>query len=253
MPRSATSAVDKALDLVEAVAHADRPQRLGELAATAGLHRATAYRVLLELVRRGWVLRVGEHYLPGTTALRVSQAAAGRSLVTLCRPILDRLAGQTAMMVNLQILAVDRSRVIDVVRPQRLEMISDLRDESLPVHRFAGPLALIALLDDAARAPYLALAEQAGHPLDGPDGLLADLARVRRDGHALQRGRNDKLIASISRAVASPQGVPLCALTIVGPDAEFDPPHLADLRRHLADATADLAATLNSLTSGAAR
>ncbi|MDI1461615.1 helix-turn-helix domain-containing protein [Catellatospora sp. KI3] len=248
MPRSASSAVDKALDLIEAVARADRPRRLGELAQAVGLHRATAYRVLLDLVARGWVLRVGEHYLPGAAALQVSRAAAANSLAALGHPVLARLAQDTDMMVNLQVLEADRSRVVDAVRPARLQMISDLVGEALPVHRFAGPLALVAQLDPAAREPYLVPAREAGYPLDGPQGLRVDLDRARADGYALERGRNDKLIASISRAVVSPGGVPLCAVTVVGPDAEFDDARVARLRERLAEAGAALGTTLTTLT-----
>src|SRR6187549_403154 len=83
VPGSASSAVDKALDLLEAIADSDRPQRLSELAARVGLHRATAHRVLVDLVARGWVLRAGDHYLPGPAQLRLSDAAARNSLATL--------------------------------------------------------------------------------------------------------------------------------------------------------------------------
>lgn len=153
MPEAPRTAVDKALDLVEAVTRAPRPVRLTDLAGEVGLHRATAYRILLDLVRRGWVLRAGDRYLPGTAVLRMSAAAAGNSLTALARPVLRDLSGRTGMMVNLQVLETDRARVIDVVRPERLAMISHLLGEALPVHRFAGPLALVAALDPAARAP----------------------------------------------------------------------------------------------------
>ncbi|NUT18744.1 MAG: IclR family transcriptional regulator [Hamadaea sp.] len=244
MPRSASSAVDKALDLVEAVARADRPQRLAELAQTAGLHRATAYRVLLDLVRRGWVMRVGEHYLPGPTAIGLSAAATNHSLTALCRPTLIDLAERTEMMVNLQVLETDRSRVIDVVRPSRLGMISDLLGEQLPVHRFAGPLALVAALDGPARDPYVAVAQAQGHD---PADIAADLDRVRADGFAVEHGRNDKLIASISRAVVAANGRPLCAATIVGPDAEFTQTRLRQLRRELTAATAQVSTVLGEV------
>ena len=250
MVRSSNSAVDKALDLIEAVARADRPLRLSELGEEVGLHRATAYRVLVDLVRRGWVLRAGDHYLPGTAVLQLSRRAAANSLVALSRPVLEALCDRTGMMVNLQVLETDRSRVIDVVRPPRLEMITDLMGEALPVHRFAGPLALVALLDPVERDPYLRLAEEAGHPLSGVEGLLADLVQVERTGFALEHGRNEKLIASVSRAVPSPQGSPICALTVVGLDAEFHEPHLGELKRHLLDATAQLQ---DALTASPAR
>jgi DNA-binding IclR family transcriptional regulator len=242
VPRSATSAVDKALDLIEAIAHADRPLRLSEVAEAVGMHRATAYRVLLDLVRRGWVMRTGEHYLPGTAILGLSPAAASHSLAALSRPILEQLVEQTGMMANLQVLESDHARVVDVVRPPRLEMISDLRGSLLPAHRFAGPLALVAQLEPEARKPYIAVATAAGH---SEKELLADIATVRRTGFALEHGRHDKVVASMSKAIPSPQ----CAVTLVGPDAEFSAAQLPRLRRALADAVE----RLRSLMNGAPR
>ncbi|WP_063770884.1 IclR family transcriptional regulator [Streptacidiphilus neutrinimicus] len=250
MPASSSSAVDKALDLIETVAGSDRPLRLAEVAERVGLHRGTAYRVLVDLVRRGWVMRVGDHYLPGTAVLRLSRSAASTSLAGVSRPVLEELAAGTGMMVNLQVLAGDRARVVDVVRPDRLEMISDLRDELLPVHRFAGPLALVAALPPAARAPYLAPAEADGHTMDGPDGLLSALDRAALTGFAVQRGRAERLIGSLSRAVTpAPDAPPLCALTLVGPVGEFDDEHLTALEQRLRAATDRLGEKLQRLTA----
>ncbi|MFE7929241.1 IclR family transcriptional regulator [Streptomyces sp. NPDC057456] len=240
------TAVDKALDLVEAVARAPRPPRLTDLADEVGLHRATAYRVLVDLVRRGWVLRVDDRYLPGTAVLRLSARAAHNSLTSLARPVLEDLSARTGMMVNLQVLDNDGSRVVDVIRPDRLAMISTLRDEALPVHRFAGPLALVAALPPEARGPYLAVAREAGHPLDGESGLLADLERTGADGFAVEHGRNEQFVASLSRAVVPVPGAPVCAVTVVGPAAEIDEPRMHRLREELASAVD----TLGRLLSG---
>ncbi|MGW1030668.1 IclR family transcriptional regulator [Streptomyces antibioticus] len=244
--RAPRTAVDKALDLVEAVARAPRPPRLTDLADEVGLHRATAYRVLVDLVRRGWVLRVGDRYLPGTAVLRLSARAAHHSLTTLARPVLEDLSARTGMMVNLQVLENDGSRVVDVVRPDRLAMISTLRDEALPVHRFAGPLALVAALSPEARGPYLDAARRAGHPLDGETGLLADIERTEADGFAVEHGRNDQFVASLSRAVVPVAGAPVCAVTVVGPDAEIDEAAMRGLREQLASAVG----TLRDLLAG---
>ncbi|MFF1837639.1 IclR family transcriptional regulator [Streptomyces sp. NPDC058231] len=251
MPRSSSSAVDKALDLVEAVSRSGRPLRLSEVAEAVGLHRPTAYRVLADLVRRGWVLRTGDHYLPGAAVLRISRTASANSLAALSRPALEALAARTGMMVNLQVLEHDRSRVVDVVRPARLEMISLLIDEALPVHRFAGPLALVAALRPEARGPYLRPAEVDGHPMTGPHGLLADLERVERTGFAVESGRTEALVASVSRAVVPEPGLPLCALTVVGPAAEFQEPLLTELRHALLDATSDVSGALGSAAAPA--
>jgi DNA-binding IclR family transcriptional regulator len=237
--------VDKALDLVEAVARAPRPPRLTDLAEEVGLHRATAYRVLVDLVRRGWVLRAGDRYLPGTAVLRLSSSAARNSLGALARPVLEALSEDTDTMVNLQVPEADRSRVIDAVRPDRLAMISRLTGEALPVHRFAGPLSLVAALAPADRLPYLRAAEESGHPLTGPDGLLADIERTERSGFAVEYGRNEQPVASLARAVVTREGTPVCALTLVGLGAEFDEARLPVLRERLRAATDELARILS--------
>ncbi|MGW1068876.1 IclR family transcriptional regulator [Streptomyces aureus] len=244
MPEAPRTAVDKALDLVEAVARASQPPRLTDLAEEVGLHRATAYRVLVDLVRRGWVLRAGDRYLPGTAVLQLSASAARNSLGALARPVLAALSERTGMMVNLQVPEVDRSRVIDVVRPDRLAMISSLTGQALPVHRFAGPLALVAALTPADRVPYLRAAEEAGYPLEGPDGLLVDIEDAERTGFAVEYGRNEQPVASLARAVVTPQGAPVCALTLVGLGPDFEEARLPDLRERLREATDDLARIL---------
>ncbi|WP_406445286.1 helix-turn-helix domain-containing protein [Streptomyces sp. NBC_00631] len=238
-PGPPRSAVDKALDLVEAVSRAPHPVRLTELAAEVGLYRATAYRILLDLVRRGWVLRAGDRYLPGAAVLRMSASAAGNSLTALARPVLERLSAATSMMVNLQVLEEGGGRVIDVVRPERLAMISHLRGELLPVGRFAGPLALVAALEPEAQQRWLGrLSED-----DGAD-IARELAEVARTGVAVEHGRNDKLVASVSRAVVPAPGAPVCALTVVGPETELDGPKLAFLGRELRAAADELVRAL---------
>ena len=62
---------------------------------------------------------------------------------------------------------------------------------------------------------HLRLAQADGYPMDA---LRADLAAAERNGHALERARADRLVASLSRAVP---GNPLCTLTLVGPATEF--------------------------------
>jgi hypothetical protein len=55
--------------------------------------------------------------------------------------------------------------------------------------------------------------------------------------------------------VTAPGGTPLCAVTLVGPDAEFAEPRLPELAQALAEATTTLAATLtaNEPTPGRTR
>ncbi|GAB2865779.1 hypothetical protein GCM10022221_77650 [Actinocorallia aurea] len=242
MPRSANSAVDKALDVIEITASAGRPLRLSEIAEAAGLHRATAHRVLADLVGRGWILRAGDAYLPGAGILRLARTPVGASLTALARPVVEHLAARTGLMVNLQVPQADTSLVLDAFRPARLHMITDLVGEALPAHKFAGPLALVAALPADARAPYLRAAEADGG-LGLSDEFRAALAEAERTGFAVEHGRADRMVASAARAVLV-DGRPVCALTLVGPGGEFTPEALPTLLAALAEAAATLAAAL---------
>ncbi|MFC5908833.1 IclR family transcriptional regulator [Streptacidiphilus monticola] len=245
MPASATTAVEKALDLAEAVARAARPPRLSEIADALGMNRATAYRVLADLVKRGWVLRLDDRYLPGPVLLQLADVSRRRSLTGLARPVLAELSDRTGMMANVQVLAPGGSRVLDVVRPDALRMISDLRGELLPPHRFAGPLALVAALPEGEREPYLRAAGEDGAD---PDGLRQRIERAVRDGHAVQRGRAEELVGSAARVVTSAAGTPVCALALVGPAREFTGPRLRELLAELERCAARLGTRLTELT-----
>ena len=61
----------------------------------------------------------------------MSDGAARNSLATLCRPSMEALSAETDLMVNLQVLEAEGTRVVEVVQPARLLMIAHLRDELL--------------------------------------------------------------------------------------------------------------------------
>ncbi|WP_154674195.1 IclR family transcriptional regulator [Nakamurella lactea] len=237
MPSNAgSSSIDKALDLLEVIVSAGRPMRLSELAQAVDMHRATAYRVLLTLIRRGWVLRDGDDYLPGLRLPQLSKADTIGVLVARARPVLEQLAGDSNLMVNLQVLHSAGSQVVDVVRPQRLEMINDLRGELLPIHRFAGPLALVALLTEPAREHYFRLAAEAGLEPAAIQELRDDVEAAARTGFVIERGRHEAVIASMSHGVRVGDGLPDCAVTVVGLVADFDDERLPAIRDRLTGA-----------------
>ncbi|MFE2423267.1 hypothetical protein [Streptomyces hokutonensis] len=70
---------------------------------------------------------------------------------------------------------------------------------------------------------------------------------------ALERGRHDKLVASVARDVVPDPGAPVCALTVVGLDTAFDGPELALVERELRAATDELVTALTVGTAEAGR
>jgi DNA-binding IclR family transcriptional regulator len=251
MAASPQSAVDKALDLLIAIARSPAPLKLSELADEVGMLRPTAHRVLTDLVARGWVFRYDGRYLPGAVLLQLSNDAAANSLAALCQPALTSLSEATGMMTNLQVLEKDGSRVIAAERPERFKMITRMIGDLIPPHRFAGALALTAALDDKAIKPYLDSVAQTGYPLEGDSGFLADVARTRETGFAIVRQRSQEIVASVSRAVVPRLGSPLCAITVIGYNSDFDDSGtLESVKVELAATATEVENLLTSITSG---
>jgi IclR family acetate operon transcriptional repressor len=72
----AVQSVDRAVDLLEALAHADGPVGVGELAAVTGLPQGTAHRLLRTLQNRGYVRNdTSRKYSLGGAAFLLGDAA----------------------------------------------------------------------------------------------------------------------------------------------------------------------------------
>ena len=209
---------------MEAVAGSPTPLRLADVATSVGLHRATCHRILADLVSRGWVLRAGDRYLPGVVLLGLADGRRANALIRIAHDVILDLSVASGLMVNLQVLEGEGTRVVDVVRPDRLAMIEDLDGQRLGLGEFSGPTALVAALPPQAREPYVEAAVRRG--ADRGD-LEGELARTESTGFA----GGDKLhgvVASMSKAVVlDPERAPLAAITLVGLAADLTDERLA--------------------------
>ncbi|MEZ3161077.1 helix-turn-helix domain-containing protein [Microbacterium sp. BWT-B31] len=240
------SAVGKALDLLDAVAGATQSLTLSELADRTGMNRPTALRVLRELVNRGWLLRIDAHYLPGSSLLRLSAHARQRSLAALARPHLERLSTSIGLMVNVQTLEAEGSRILDAVRPERYRMLDRMIGDLLPVHQYAGAQALVAHLDDDARSRHLDHAEALGMDASGRADLIRQLDEARERGYVIVLRGSPEVAASVARAVTDTRGLPVCAITAVGFDDDLTEPRLSKAISALETAGAGILTALRS-------
>ncbi len=197
---------DRTLDVLEALASsADRPT-LGELARQLAIPKSSLHGVLRTLLARGWVRTdpTGTRFGLGLRALRVGAAFVETDdTVAQLAPVLDDLAGRVGETVHL-----GRLDGADVVYLAKRESVHPLRMFSaigrrLPAHATAMGKALLAQRPDEEVSRLLP------HPLPGLtaqtltdfDDLLAELARVRRTGYAVDREENSEGIVCVAVAV----------------------------------------------------
>lgn len=190
MPK-ATSAIEKALVVLERLTAERRPVTLAFLTEATGMPKQTVHRVLQQLEESGMVQRGvrGDSFLLGARlrelALATLQAAAAALPV---RAELERLAGDVEESVNLGILNGYFVRYLERVEyAWRLRFTINPNDE-LPAHAVAIGKLLLAYQPAQLRHDLL----QKGHferftdwTLTEPAALEREFERIVADGYSL--------------------------------------------------------------------
>lgn len=245
---SGAQSVDRALALLTLIGR-ERADGLplGEVVALSGMSKPTVRRLLLALIRAGFVEQDARtrHYCLGEESFVTGLMAQRRhGLLDLAMGALERLAART---LDTSFLTVRRDR--QAICLHRQEGTFPVRTHALqtgdrhPLGIGAGSLAILALLpDEAAEA---ALAANAGwiaasYPGYSPAIIRADLARARTDGFALNPGRVVASSWGIGVAFRYPDGRVAGALSLAAIDSRMQPPRQGELAALLAGEAAAL-------------
>lgn len=231
---------DTSVRLLSALADADGPLSLTELARDIGTGVSTTHRHLAGFIEAGLVRqdRSGGSYDLGPLALRIGLSALARlAVVDLAEPYLRRIADQTGLTA---LLSVWGDRGPTIVRWQRaaLPFVTSLGLGSvLPASRSATGIAFLAFLPASVTGSVVE--REAGTKQVDADAVAA----CRSRGFA----QVDGTVVPGLRAMASPildlQGEAAAVITLIGADTTLaDPNHTA--AEILCDVTSDLSAAL---------
>jgi DNA-binding IclR family transcriptional regulator len=218
-----TSALEKALAVLEAVG--DQPQAVGlpDLAARLRLPRQTVHRVLSQLEKLGLVMRdpSRERYSVGPKLSRLAFATL-RSLNQSApiRVILQDLVDEIGETCNVGVLDD-----LDYVYLQRIECHWPLRlhqdvGARVPAHTVSGGKVLLANLDSHLSRRLLKarkLKASTTHTITRLADLAAELAKVRADGFALNNQERLDGIVGAAVPVLDPDGHVVAAVGMHGP------------------------------------
>lgn len=243
MARTDSSAVAKALDLLTALAEAEGPLRLSELASRVGLHRATAYRSLAELTTRNFVVRdADERYILGWGLLRMTQSPAARhALAAVAWPVLSKLAAEAGRIAGIEVLEREGCRVIDTVRSPRYKRFVGFGGEVFSPWLSGSGLTLLAFSGDAIAADFLGSAEADGLDVEELDTRLQ---KVRRDGYAFMEGQLDPHIADVAVPLFGAGGHCRAAISVTGFVHDLKEEDAAEVAEQARTAAAELEAIL---------
>lgn len=229
--------VEKAFALMAGVATATGPQRLGDLAARAGMTKPTAHRLLRSLTAMGYVRPLGAGlYTVGPALVGVAAATLGNVRERpLIRQSLDELHRRTGLTASFAIRSADAAVVVDNVEPDQAYRVSPRLGVATPLAECAAGAAMLAAADGA----------DAGDGSDA-DTVSAMIDRTRRLGYAYDDDAAETGVRSLAAAVRH-RGLVAGALVITGLSFTLNPESIDVLGPVVAEQAGLLSTTLQAV------
>jgi IclR family acetate operon transcriptional repressor len=226
------NSVEKTLVVLEAMAAPGSEHRLAEIAASAGIPKPTAHRILQILAERGYVLPAGDGAYslgPGILGLAGS-VLAHRDFARLARPAVRALQAQTGHTVHFAILSGNGAVYVDKVEARQPYQMASRVGMRIPLHCTAIGKAILSAMPTREAQGLLATAaldRRTPRTLCTVDEVLAELEIVRARGYAIDDEENEEgvrcvgapVLDSLGNAVA---GVSTSALAFSFPREEAE-------------------------------
>ena len=207
VPAYAVPALEKGLDLLEALAAQPSPPSQSDLARALGRSPSEIFRMLTCLERRGYIVKEasGRYRL----TLKLYELAHTHTpvdhLLHAAEGPMRELARRIRESVHLSVLSDGRLLVLSQVESQGRTRVSVEIGARFPVTLTASGRVLLAHLPQDELRALLALDEDWGRlGAAGRARFLADLLKIRRDG--VYQGKSD--LTHGIRDVAAPVGNP---------------------------------------------
>ncbi|MBF6139043.1 IclR family transcriptional regulator [Nocardia farcinica] len=236
-PAYAITSVDNALRIA-AMLQLEGSLTVSEVAERIGVAASTAHRLLRMLVYRDFAVQDSDRAYRVGPLLELaahSRSAASR-LRAAALPELHRLVDQLGESANLVVRTADTVRFVASVECAQALRVGSREGMVFPAQRTSGGLVLLAEVAPSELAALYAPERFDERPEPPPDlGQLADeLAKIRRNGFAVNDGRSERGVVAVGVAVRDGSGTAVAALSVSMPAVRYDnrslPRYVAALR-----------------------
>ncbi len=230
-PDYSIAVLDRALDLLEALAEAPAGAPLGvsEVARRAGVTKSAAFRILANLERRGYVAKdpVNARYTLGAQLVCLGERSLGAiDLRAAARPALEALQQRFGETVNLGVREGAEVVYVDMIESSHgLRMAARIGGRDY-LHSTALGKAILAFLLPAERDHLLyapaGLPARTERTITDPVKLRAELERVRERGIAEDRDENEVGARCLGAPLFDHRGGVVGAISLSAPDSRLD-------------------------------
>lgn len=213
-------AIGKAADILKVFIPSNKELGTIEISKRLGIHKATASRILLTLVREDFLRQDSQtkKFRLGRNALLIGRSAIdslNTELVTLSKKHLDALAEQLKETVLLKKVVGRKSIILYVAREKRAIRIIRSIGERMPVLNSSGGRAILAF----SKEPAGVFSED----------MRREFGKIRENGFALNNEEGALGVTSIGVPVFNTEGVPVAAVVVTGPGGRMQVEANADI------------------------
>lgn len=248
-----------AFSILECFDHRSRALSLAEISRRTGVPKATALRHLLALDEAGYVVADDSrqsYSLGSRTLLLAERYLAQFDRLDSLRPLLAGLAEETGETAHYGVLEGSELVYLEIAEsPQRVRVYVR-RGDRLPAHAVAAGKAILAYESDAAVGAFLGrgLAALTKHTITPPAAFRAELAAVRRRGHAVNLGEWVEEVTAVSAPVFGADGRAAGAVGVAGLGSRFHAARVAQVAELVKQCASRISSLLGlSLLSGTRR
>ena len=228
--KGGVQSLTRAFELLSLLAEDGGAMSITALAAASGLPLPTIHRLMRSMVEGGYVRQdSSRRYALGPTLIRLGEVA-GRSLGSWVKPYLAELVREVGETANLAMLEGDAVVYLaQVPSPHSMRMFTEVGRRVMP-HCTGVGKALLSGLEDAEALGIVrrvGMPAQTEHTITSEEALLAELARVRAQGYAVDDQEQEVGVRCVAVPVDLPQA--RIAISVSGPTARVTPERVSQV------------------------
>lgn len=226
-PAQMMKSVDRALFLLSFFTVQQPEWGLSDLARKAKLDKATTLRILVALIRNGFIEQHAEtkKYRLGIAVLRLARVReASFPLIELIRPVLDRIAEEIEETAHATLATDEAMITVAVTEPKRSTRVWVNPSQLLPFHASASGLAYISFASQDKQDSLLSddLPRYTETTVRAAD-LRDHLQQIRERGYALAPGSFEAEASGVASPIFSSDGYSFGSVAIAGVASRMTP------------------------------
>lgn len=245
------NSIDKALMILTSFVPYNQEMGTMEISIKLGFHKATASRILQNLVKRGFLIQNSQtkKYILGPSVIDLARAvniSLKTNLVHIAKPFVDDLRDRLKETIIFEVLSGETTFMAYVAEGPRLVRLAGSIGDRVPLHASAGAKALLAFSPKDVRKRLLngKLYRFTRHTITDKKKLNFQLDEIRRKGVAFDQEEIDEGTSAVGAPIFNHEDKPLAALVVAGPPQRITSNNGHQLVTELKTAAAKISAQL---------